>query len=166
MTPTVAFACRQCGRPVERPFPAAEPPAPCAGCRATPELDAAAVVEGAIASCPVCRCPMLYRQRDFNQKVGLAVVVVAAVLAPFTWYVSLGVAALIDALLYKLSGEVVVCYRTKCRAHVRGLAPGPKVVPFDLSIHDYYRMLARREEQGLEGPDPSTGPPLDSMSRH
>ena len=166
MTPTVAFACRQCGRPVERPFPSAAPPAPCAACGTPPLLDAAAVVEGAIASCPLCRCPMLYRQRDFNQKIGLAVVVVAAVLAPFTWYVSLGVAALIDALLYKLSGEVVVCYRTKCRAHVRGLAPGPKVGPFDLSIHDYYRMLARREEQGLEGPDPSAGPPLDSMSHH
>jgi len=27
-------------------------------------------------------------------------------------------------------------------------------------------MLARREEQGLEGPDPSAGPPLDSMSHH
>jgi len=166
VTPTVAFACRQCGRPVERPFPAAEPQAPCAACGKPAELDAAAFVEGAIASCPVCRCPMLYRQRDFNQKVGLAVVVVAAVLAPFTWYVSLGVAALIDALLYKLSGEVVVCYRTQCRAHVHRLAPNPKINPFNLSIHDYYRMLARREEQGLEGPDPSTGPPLDSMSRH
>jgi hypothetical protein len=42
-------------------------------------------------------------QRDFNQKVGLGVVIVGAALAPFTpFYASLFVAAAIDAGLYAL----------------------------------------------------------------
>jgi hypothetical protein len=110
---------------------------------------------------------MLYKQKDFRQAIGCLVVLVAAALAPFTYYVSLGVAALVDLALYKIAGEVVICYRVACRAHVRGLPAGPKVGPFDLSIHDYHRMLARREAQGLAGPDEKTGPPIDATShRH
>ena len=105
---------------------------------------------------------MLYRQKDFRQAIGCLVVAIAAALAPFTYYVSLGVAALVDFVLYLVAGNVVICYRVPCRAHVRGLTPGPKVDAFDLSIHDYHRMLARREEQGLSGPDDLTGPPKDA----
>jgi DNA-directed RNA polymerase subunit RPC12/RpoP len=163
---TVAFACRECGKPVERPFPSDAPPPPCASCGAPVELDAAAIVAGAITRCPVCKGELLFRQRDFRQAVGCIIVLIAAVLAPFTYYISLAAAALIDALLYALAGEVVICYRVPCRAHVRGLPAGPKVGAFDLSVHDYHRMLARREAQGLSGPDEKTGPPLDSTSHH
>jgi DNA-directed RNA polymerase subunit RPC12/RpoP len=164
VTPAVAFACRKCAAPVERAIAADAPPAPCTRCGEAVVLDASALADGRVVGCPVCGGEMLFKQKDFNQRVGLAVVVVAAVLAPFTWYASLGIAALVDALLYALAGEVVICYRVACRAHVRGVPPGPKVGPFDLSIHDYHRMRARRDAQGLAGPDPSTGPPLDSTS--
>jgi hypothetical protein len=110
-------------------------------------LRADALVDGALASCPACGNGMLYRQKDFRQAVGCAVVLAAAVLAPFTYYVSLGVAALVDLLLYKLADDVVICYRVPCRAHVRGVPAGPKVGAFDLSIHDHHRALARREAQ-------------------
>jgi hypothetical protein len=121
-----------------------------------------AVVDGKVVACPACGGAMLYRQKDFRQAIGCLIVSIAAVLAPFTYYVSLGVAALVDFVLYLLAGTVVICYRVPCRAHVRGLEIGPKVGAFDLSIHDYHRMLARREEQGLTGPDDRTGPPLDA----
>lgn len=165
MRPAVAFACRRCAKPIERPFPSDAPPQPCPACGAPVELDAGALADGTIVRCPVCSGEMLYRQRDFRQAIGCAVVLVAAVLAPFTYYASLAVAALIDALLYALAGEVVICYRIPCRAHIRGLPAGPKVAPFDLSIHDYQRMLARREAAGLSGPDEKTGPPLDSTTQ-
>jgi len=165
VTPTVAFACRRCAKAIERPFPSDGKPDPCAHCGAAVELDAGAVAGGAIVRCPVCSGEMLYRQRDFRQAVGCAVVLIAAVLAPFTYYASLAAAALIDALLYALAGEVVICYRIPCRAHVRGLPAGPKVAPFDLSIHDYHRMLARQEAAGRSGPDEKTGPPLDAAQR-
>jgi hypothetical protein len=129
-------------------------------------LRADAIVDGRVVACPACGEPMLYQQKDFRQAIGCLVVVVAAALAPFTYYLSLGAAALIDWVLYRLAGQVVICYRIRCRAHVRGVPAGPKVGAFDLSIHDYYRMLARREAAGLTGPDDQTGPPLDARSHH
>lgn len=173
MAASVSFPCPDCQAPLERPLPDAAP-APCAGCGRAIALHGEALETDAgdaagaarVVACPACGEKLLYKQKDFRQAIGCLVVLVAAALAPFTYYASLGVAALIDLVLYRLSGEVVICYRIPCKAHVRGVAPGPKVGAFDLSIHDYYRMLARRAEQGLAGPDDTTGPPLDAMSHH
>jgi predicted RNA-binding Zn-ribbon protein involved in translation (DUF1610 family) len=163
---TVAFPCRKCGAPLERAFPGEGAAAACAQCGSAVELHANALSAGAIVGCPACGNGMLYRQKDFRQAIGCLVVLVAAVLAPFTYYASLGVAALVDLLLYKLAGEVIICYRVPCHAHVRGLPPGANLGAFDLSIHDYHRMLARREAAGESGPDDKTGPPLDAASHH
>ena len=98
-----------------------------------PELRASRVVE----SCPACGSALLYVQRDFNQKAGLAIVAVGAVLAPFTpYYSSLMVAALVDALLYALLPEITVCYR--CHAHFRGFARNPRHQAFDLHVAEQY----------------------------
>ncbi|MSR46440.1 MAG: hypothetical protein EXS13_05180 [Planctomycetes bacterium] len=164
MLASVSFPCPQCQVAIEvDPNATAVAACPCGRPIA---LHHDAIVEGAVVACPACGETLLYKQKDFRQAVGCIVVIIAAFLALKTNYVSLGVAALIDWLLYRLSGEVVICYRIACKAHVRGLSPGPKIGAFDLSIHDYYRMLARREEQGLTGPDDQTGPPLDSRAHH
>ena len=87
--------------------------------------------------CPACESSQLYVQRDFNQKAGLAVVALGAVLAPFTpFYSSLVVAALVDAGLYVLLPEITVCYR--CHAHFRGFARNPRHQPFDLHLDEQY----------------------------
>ncbi len=92
---------------------------------------------GAVESCPACGSSLLYVQRDFNQKAGLAVVAIGAALAPFTpYYSSLMVAALVDALLYALLPEITVCYR--CHAHFRGFARNPRHQPFDLHVAEQY----------------------------
>ncbi len=164
---TVAFPCPGCGAGRELGMSTIEcasvAPTACR-CGMLTTLRADALVAGAVVACPACGEAMLYQQKDFRQAVGCLVVLVAAVLAPFTWYLSLGVAALVDLVLYRLSGQVVICYRIPCKAHIRGVPAGPKVGAFDLSIHDYYRMLARREAAGLTGPDDQTGPPLDARS--
>ena len=51
--------------------------------------------------CAVCSSTRLYRQRDFSRFLGLAVVVVGAVLVPFTYGLSLPVVFLIDLILYR-----------------------------------------------------------------
>jgi DNA-directed RNA polymerase subunit RPC12/RpoP len=127
---------------LERAYPAEEPLSPCPKCDESVALRADALSEGALTRCPVCGLKVLYRQKDFNQAIGCAVVLLAAILAPFTFYASLVVAALIDLVMYRLAGEVVICYGFRCRAHLRGLPAGPSVLPFDLSIHDYHRSLA------------------------
>jgi hypothetical protein len=134
--PEIAFACRSCGNEAVSSL---EGTGTCPHCAAPfqltiPEaLRATRVVE----SCPACGNGLLYVQRDFNQKAGLAVVIVGAALAPFTpFYSSLFVAAAVDAGLYALLPDVTVCY--KCHAHLRGFARNAKHHPFDLHLAEQY----------------------------
>jgi hypothetical protein len=111
--------CRSCGRAVDLPI--------------SESLRDRRVVD----RCPACANEQLYVQRDFNQKTGLAVVAVGAVLAPFTpYYSSLIVAALVDAALYLVLPEITICYR--CQAHFRGFARNPKHQAFDLHVAEQY----------------------------
>ena len=90
-----------------------------------------------VEHCPACGGRQLYVQRDFNQKVGLGIVVVGAALVPFTpFYSSLFAAAIADAVLYALVPEITVCYR--CHAHFRGFARNPAHHPFDLHLAEQY----------------------------
>lgn len=93
-------------------------------------------------ACPVCGCPDLYRQRDFNRKLGVAIVVVGAALAPFTHFISLAACALIDFALYLLVAEIAVCYH--CRSIFGGYPEIGKIQPFDLNTSDKYIEIERR----------------------
>lgn len=75
--------------------------------------------------------------KSFPRGLGLSIVVIAAVLAPFTSYVSLAVAALLDLALYAFLPEVVVCY--VCRSLHRGFAATPKHPRFDRTIEERLR---------------------------
>jgi hypothetical protein len=92
---------------------------------------------GGLAGCVACAHPELYTQKDFPRVAGLGIVIAAAVLAPFTAYVSLLAAALVDALLYRLAPDVVVCY--VCRAQHRGFAREPAHPRFDREIEERLR---------------------------
>lgn len=100
-----------------------------------------------IETCPACGGSLLYVQRDFNQRAGLAVVIVGAVLAPFTpYYSSLIVAALVDAGLYVLLPEITICYR--CHAHYRGFTRNPRHQAFDLHLAEQYDIHPPAEHRG------------------
>jgi hypothetical protein len=134
--PEIAFACPRCRAETTAGLDGRGRCSSC-GTETTLELSAA-VREGRLVDrCPACAGEQLYVQRDFNQKVGLGIVVVGAALAPFTpYYASLGVAAAVDAILYVLLPEIVVCYR--CHAHFRGFPRNPKHEAFDLHIAEQY----------------------------
>ena len=89
---------------------------------------------GGLAGCLACGHPELYTQKDVNRALGIAVVVVAAVLAPFTHYISLFVAAAIDFVLYRTAGDVVCCYA--CDARHRGFPTDPHHPHFDREIEE------------------------------
>jgi hypothetical protein len=92
-----------------------------------------------VDACPACGSRLLYVQRDFNQRAGLAIVVIGALLAPFTpYYASLGVAVLIDAALYLMLPEITICYR--CHAHFRRFRRNPAHEPFDLHLAEQYEV--------------------------
>jgi hypothetical protein len=90
-----------------------------------------------VERCAACGGRQLYIQRDFNQKVGLGIVVAGALLVPFTpFYSSLFAAAIADAVLYALVPEITVCYR--CHAHFRGFERNPEHQAFDLHLAEQY----------------------------
>jgi DNA-directed RNA polymerase subunit RPC12/RpoP len=87
--------------------------------------------------CPACGGEQFYLQSDFNQRLGLAIVVLGAALAPFTpYYASLFVAAALDAALYLLLPRVTICYR--CQAHFRGFAKNPRHEAYDIHVAEQY----------------------------
>jgi predicted RNA-binding Zn-ribbon protein involved in translation (DUF1610 family) len=134
--PEIAFTCPACG---EEAVASLDGQATCRRCGATPriEIPDALRTSRILESGPACGNALLYVQRDFNQKAGLGVVIVGAVLAPFTpFYSSLFVAAAVDAALYAVLPDVTVCYR--CHAHMRGFARNPRHHAFDLHLAEQY----------------------------
>lgn len=87
---------------------------------------------GGLEGCLACGHEELFTQKDFPRSWGIAVVVVAALLAPFTYYLSLVVAAVVDWLLYHGAPNLVACY--VCGAQHRGFPPDPPHPRFDREI--------------------------------
>lgn len=101
--------------------------------------------EGPFESCPKCGCREMFIRKDFPQKVGLAVVVLAGlaflVLAAWreTFWIGAMIltgAALVDMVVYALVPKMTVCYR--CRAEFRGPI-NPKHVGYELAVGEKYR---------------------------
>ena len=99
-----------------------------------------------LSVCPHCGCRDLFVRKNFPQKVGLAIVVVAGVaflvLAAWrqTFYIGvivLAAAVVIDMLLYLLVGKMTVCYR--CRVEFRHVPVNPEHHGFELAVGEKYR---------------------------
>ena len=104
--------------------------------------------------CPVCSGADFYVRKDFDPKVGLAVVIVGALIsAVFYWfgrdlvaYCILAGAALVDLVVYGRLKDVTVCYR--CHTEFRG-AYERRAPAFDLHTADvleveYQRRIGHR----------------------
>ena len=89
--------------------------------------------------CPICGAGHLYKQKDFNRKIGVGILVIGILFAYFTYGISLLVVTVIDFCLYRYVGEVGCCYQ--CQAQYRGTESVKKLEGFDLEMHDYYRNL-------------------------
>ena len=99
-----------------------------------------------LTTCPDCGCRDLFIRKDFPQKLGLAVVIVAGVAfvvlaaRPRTFYLGAWVligAVILDGLLYLFVPRVTVCYR--CRREFRGVPINPKHGGFELAVAEKYR---------------------------
>jgi hypothetical protein len=99
-----------------------------------------------LTTCPKCGCRDLFVRKDFPQKLGLALVVIAAVtflvLAATRGSFWIGAlvlvaATIIDALLYAIVPKITVCYR--CRAEFRDVPINPAHEGFELAIGEKYR---------------------------
>lgn len=110
--------------------------------------------DSGVDRCPVCDGGDFYLRKDFDPKIGLAVVVFGALIsAGFYWfgrdliaYGILGFATLIDLFVYGRLGDVTICYR--CHSEFRGKYQ-PTAAGFDLHTADvlemeYERRIGRR----------------------
>jgi predicted RNA-binding Zn-ribbon protein involved in translation (DUF1610 family) len=115
--------------------------------------------DGGLEGCLACGHIELYTRKSFPTIVGFAIVAIAAVLAPWTHYVSLLVAALLDLALYRLLSDVIVCY--VCASEHRGFAPKPAHPRFDREIAERLKFGPRavmckpmREAGTADAPEP------------
>ena len=142
---SVRIAC-ECGYYTDTKVSAGESSAralSCAHCEATLSLaglesDPRAVDDsGGLWACCACGHPELFTRRDLPQKIGITVVVIAAILAPFTNYLSLVVAGIIDFALFFAMPSVATCY--VCLTEHRGYGPAPTHPRYDPEIADRVR---------------------------
>jgi hypothetical protein len=108
----------------------------------------------AVDRCPVCGGADFYTRKDFNPRVGVGVVVVGAFIsAVFYWfgrdlmaYSILGLAVLVDLVVYGRLTEVTVCYRchTEFRGKYQRSAPGFDLHTADVLEQEYERRIGRR----------------------
>lgn len=127
-------------------------------CGFTQQPHSESICNGRIEFCPLCKTPDLYVQKDFPERVGIAIVVVGCVLATVAWayyspLATFGVLFLffaIDAALFYTRKDVTVCYR--CLIQLRGMADNPDHRAFDLGIGEKYRQerlrIDERRRQG------------------
>ena len=91
--------------------------------------------------CPHCASAHIYKQKDFNRKVGIGLLVIGIFLSFFTYGISLLIVTLFDGWLYRKVGEVGCCYL--CQSQFRNSPQIEKLEGFDLELYDYYQNLKR-----------------------
>ena len=149
---TVTIVCPDCESHL--PVAAAEAPTAiqCGKCERAIALNVTDAVRGGegVDRCPVCEGPDFYRRKDFDPKLGLAVIITGALIsAGFYWfgldliaYGVLGAAALLDLIVYGRLKDITVCYR--CHTEFRGKR-APTADIFDLHTADVLELeWARR----------------------
>ncbi len=152
----VRFACPACDAPDRFDLPGPDSWR-CPACAHVVGRSTDAVApDGKIACCALCGNNQLYRQKDFPQWLGMALLAGACasffVLAVFfyqynlAWAVLLGSAALDGLLYYGIVGDVVLCYRCGCQ-HRGGRSRD--FDPFELATGERYRQERIRREQLL-----------------
>jgi hypothetical protein len=100
--------------------------------------------------CQVCGCRDLWRQKDFPQRLGVAMVAAGAILSTIAYYYhyhlwALGILmgfALIDMILFAVMPDVLVCYR--CSTRYRNFDPAGETPYFNLETSERYRQEAIR----------------------
>lgn len=135
----VRAECYGCGEPLTAAATAAE--LACGNCRRRYPVAAAVQFE----ECPICGCRRFFRQKAFPRVLGIGLVVIGALLVPFTYGVSLMVLALVDLLIYRAVPLMAVCYL--CRAEFRGVPIPDRILPFRHHMAEGYERRRNQRQQ-------------------
>ncbi len=89
--------------------------------------------------CLLCGDDQYYLIKDFNKGIGLLIFVIGAILSIWTYGISLAVAAVIDAILYKRLPFLKVCYI--CDSEYKSVPIDPSDKSYDHVIGDLIRPI-------------------------
>ena len=148
----VTLRCPGCAGAL--PFEAASPPdrVRCGRCSRTMPVHVSKGLRAdrTVDTCPHCAGGDFYIRKDFDPKLGLAVIITGAgISAAFYWagldlvaYGVLGTAALVDLVVYGRLRTITVCYRCHTEFRGRSASTAP---PFDLASADRLELEWARE---------------------
>lgn len=149
----ISFDCPKCLKLTRTELSRIDQGVRCENCEWTRTIAEGDWKEDAPAHCLVCGCEDLWRQKDFDQRLGVLIVGIAILLSTVAVaYMMPGVAMLIlmgfglaDWLLYAVLPDRLVCYR--CHAQYHRIPNLAKTAAFDLEVNERYRQEAIRMRQ-------------------
>lgn len=156
----IRYTCPSCGigngLPL-RPDGTADPEPPCRSCGRCLKLAAPRGLppDRRVIECLVCGDNKLFTQKDFNQKIGCAIVGVGALLVPWTYGLSLAVCALVDFLLYRRLPLIAACY--VCGAKYRGFPVSADLEAYELLTAQTCEARAIHWRRSNDSSDPLPG---------
>jgi hypothetical protein len=150
----LTYACPNCDASSRIASVEDEYLATCPGCGLTRELNRGATVGGSLSACAWCATEDLYLQKDFPQRLGLAIVVLGFAVSTVFWYYYMPIAAFavllataaLDVALVYLVPDVTICYRCLSQHRGPGTNPDHQIAPFDIAIGERYRQERIRIE--------------------
>ncbi len=109
-----------------------------------------------VGRCAVCGKREFYVQKDFNRRLGVALVVISGLLALLVMIVRghiqglivLGLVTVVDAVIFALCPEVTVCYL--CHSIYRGYPRDPTHRPFYQGNEERFKRVRQDWFEGLE----------------
>lgn len=148
----LSYSCPSCLTPNRTPVELPEV-LTCSHCSWSKSLSETELKQDPPGECLICSCRDVWRQKDFPQRLGVAMVGVGALFSTIAWayyqpLLSIGILlgfALIDLLLYLFMPDVLVCYR--CGARYRRSQAMDQVEYFNLETAERYRQEKIRLEQ-------------------
>ena len=149
----ISFDCPKCLKSAQSEITSGSRAVVCPECHWTRPIAESDLVEETPCRCLACGCSDLWRQKDFSQRLGVAIVALGILLSTIAMVymqpeLSLGILmafALADMVLYVVMRDCLVCYR--CHARYRRVPNLEQVGTFDLEVNERYRQEAIRLKQ-------------------
>lgn len=154
----ITFACTDCDQASRVPLETSTTEVVCDHCGKQIGIRPDAMDDEKIHRCLICPSTEMYVRKDFSQRLGVTIIGIglAASCIPWyfqMWYATYGIlfgTALLDALLYRMTGNLLQCYR--CHSEYRGVPGLEKHSGFNLEIHERHRQEVARLEQNQTSP--------------
>ena len=156
----ISFDCPKCLQSARGEVTAASRGVMCSSCQWTRPIGDGDLRGETPGRCLVCGCGDLWRQKDFSQRLGVAIVALGVALSTVAMAymqpeLSLGILmafALADMVLYAVMRDCLVCYR--CHARYRRVPGLEQVGTFDLEVNERYRQESIRLKQAEQSAGP------------